>query len=252
MSDILILRFDAPLVSFGGPAVDNYRVVQAWPAASMVTGLVGNALGYDHREFERLQRLQQRLRYVVRCDRPGSALQDYQTVNLGDTEMLPANAGWTTWGRVEERGGSGDNKTGTHIRYRDYRADSIHTLALTLDPAAEHPTIDDLERALMRPERPLFIGRKCCLPAGPILVRRLLASSLITALASEPRVTEARTNVEPSEPLSAWWPEGETHGPVEQQRAIAVSDERDWSNQVHCGNRLLHHGLVRSPEVSDG
>jgi len=79
----IVLRFDAPLVSFGAPAVDQNGVVQPFPALSMLTGLIANALGWEHRESDKLDALQERLRYAARTDRRGEALLDYQTVDLG-------------------------------------------------------------------------------------------------------------------------------------------------------------------------
>jgi len=37
--DILLLRFDAPLMSFGGPIVDNHGIIQTYPALSMLMRL---------------------------------------------------------------------------------------------------------------------------------------------------------------------------------------------------------------------
>ena len=45
MVDALLLRLDAPLMSFGAPMVDSNGVIQEFPALSMLTGLLGNALG---------------------------------------------------------------------------------------------------------------------------------------------------------------------------------------------------------------
>lgn len=128
MHDILLLRFDAPLMSFGAPAVDNRRVIQEMPALSQVVGLLGNALGYDHADGDALSRLQTRLRLGSRADRPGEALVDYQTVDLGQDFL--SEPGWTTRGKPEVRGG-GFSK-GTHIRYRHFWAD-----AATLTDLAE-------------------------------------------------------------------------------------------------------------------
>jgi len=169
--DILLLRFDAPLMSFGGPIVDNHGIIQTYPALSMICGLLANALGYDHYEFADLQRLQERLQYACRQDRPGTRLRDYQTVDLGQ-EFMSDDLAWTTWGSLERRKG-GTASSGTQIRYRDYWADAMYTVALTLDPLDESPTIDDLEQALRTPERPLFIGRKPCLPAERLLLGRV-------------------------------------------------------------------------------
>ena len=42
----MILALEAPLMAFGGETVDNYGVVRSFPAASMLTGLLANALGW--------------------------------------------------------------------------------------------------------------------------------------------------------------------------------------------------------------
>ena len=52
----LILRLEAPLMAFGGETIDNYGVIRRFPSASMLTGLLANALGLrrtqaqDHQE----------------------------------------------------------------------------------------------------------------------------------------------------------------------------------------------------------
>ncbi|MEZ4471472.1 MAG: type I-E CRISPR-associated protein Cas5/CasD [bacterium] len=169
---LALLTLDAPLMSFGAPIIDNLGVVQAWPAASMLVGLLANALGYDRRDWAAHRRLQTRLRYAARRDVAGRPVQDYQTVDLGQPHMKAADVGWTTWGRIEKRGGAAANAVGTHIRKRDHHAGAVYTVALALDPADESPTLAEVAAALRRPARPLFLGRKPCLPAGPVLRRR--------------------------------------------------------------------------------
>lgn len=241
----ILLRFDAPLVSFGGPAVDHNRVVQPYPALSMLTGLIANALGWDHRDYERLNGLQERLRYAARIDRSGAALVDYQTVDLGQDWMLARKAGWTTRGRIAERGGDPRNATGTHQRLCHYRADSIHTLASVL-VGEQDPTIEDIVSALREPARPLFIGRKCCLPAGPILVGVVETDSLVSALATTPRARRANEGR-----LQAWWWEGDdSRAASGESRVFPTSDERDWLGGVHVGRRLMREGHVDPPEPS--
>jgi CRISPR-associated Cas5-like protein len=82
MIDALILRLDAPLISFGGVMIDQNGVSRQYPARSMLTGLIANALGYDHRDADLLEALQSRIHQGVRCDVPGELLHDYQTVDL--------------------------------------------------------------------------------------------------------------------------------------------------------------------------
>jgi CRISPR system Cascade subunit CasD len=159
--DCLILRFDAPLMSFGAVVVDQINPVWRFPGRSMLAGLLGNALGWDHRDVDRLQHLQERLRFAARWDAEPVPFTDYQTVELGQPFMV--DTGWTTRGRREDRKG-GSAATGTHQRWRDFWANGVATVAIALD-GEDSPTLDDLERALQRPARPLFIGRKPCLPA---------------------------------------------------------------------------------------
>ena len=226
--EVLLLRLEAPLMAFGGPIVDNYGVIQSFPAISMLTGLLGNALGWEHREGAALNRLQSQIRFAARLDRPGERVIDYQTVDLGQNFMV--DTGWTTWGHQEVRGGG--SSTGTHIRYRHYRADACATVALTLNSEEAELTVATLEQALMIPARPLFIGRKTCLPALPILQDKVETQSVIEALRTFPAIYEKR--------VQAQWPADEEEPSL--SRLMVLTDERDWINQVHSGERLVRQG----------
>lgn len=251
MTEVLLLRLDAPLMSFGTTAVDQFGVVQGFPALSMLTGLLANALGFERKHPDKLQRLQERIRYAVRCDRTGQIIRDFHTVDLGQEHLDADRVGWTTWGQRDLRKGGEDAKRGTHIRFRDYQSDSVFTVAITLDPADESPTLDEVADAIEAPARPLFIGRKCCLPSGPILAGRGSYPNPLAALAAWPRLPPPRGPK--SGPLSAWWTEGEAviEG-QEHSRLVPVTDERDWTNQIHVGRRLVRHGRVDPPEASHG
>ena len=235
--DCLLLHLRAPLMSFGAPIVDRRGVIQPYPAQSLLTGLLANALGVVHHEADRLERLQTRLRYAVREDRRGQQIQDYQTVDLGSPHMTYKDVAWTTHGAIEERKG-GSASTGTHIRERDYWADAGYTVALTLDPPDEAPTLGDLAEALQHPARPLFIGRKPCLPATPLYAGRSVAGTLHEALetASLPDWADARDT------YRAWWPADASH-----DRARPVTDRRDWTNQIHVGQRWIVQDTVDAP-----
>jgi CRISPR system Cascade subunit CasD len=242
MADFLILRFDAPMMSFGGVLVDRHGVTLEFPAASMLTGLIANALGYEHKEFDRLDRLQARLRFAVRCDRAGEPLVDYHTVDLGQDFMLE---GWTRWGAPESRAGGGAGE-GTHIRLRHYVADAVYTIALALDPADEPPTLDDVARAIAAPERPLFLGRKCCLPAAPLVAGRIDAPS-----ARDAAVKAGPLEGERGDRLAhLWWAEAD--GDSGKGERLFVSDRRDWANGIHVGRRVLRHEIVTLRGGRDG
>ncbi len=242
MAEILLLRLEGPLMSFGGPLVDQQGVTQRYPALSMLTGLLANALGYDHSEPEKTQKLQQRIRYAVRADLPGDALRDYQTVYLGQDHLV--DTGWTTRGTVDERG-KGEATSGTHIRYRDYWADASFTVSLMVEPG--DPSLDQIASAVQSPARPLFLGRKPCLPSVPVHLVRVEAPGVLAALRDAPRSRRAKSGEE----VPAWWPDEEPlpEGVARPVR-LPVTDSRDWRNQIHVGRRVICEGVLRLPEVA--
>lgn len=232
--DVLLLRFDAPLMSFGAVVVDQRHPLWRFPGSAMLAGLIGNALGWDHRDTDKLQALQDRLRFAARWDAEPELMTDYQTVDLGQDFLI--DTGWTTRGRREDRKG-GTAATGTHIRYRDYWANGVATIALALDGEGA-PSLDDLEQALRRPARPLFIGRKPCLPAAPLLLARRQASGVKAALAAEP-LAAIGPRRRPQR-VEALWPLDEGGGVHVDERY----DQRDWANNIHRGSRRYAVGLI--------
>jgi len=233
-------------MSFGAPIVDRHGKIQPYPALSMMAGMLGNALGYDHSNFQKLQQLQERLQYAVRQDRAGQKIKDYQTVDLSQDFMRDDNA-WTTQGWVDKRKGGPASK-GTHIRLRDYWADTIHTVALTLQPVNEAPTIDDIRDALQYPERPLFIGRKTCLPAVPLLIGRMEAENLVEAL----QKVSLADNADKRNTYPAWWPVDKNQNHPRANIEKPVTDRRDWANQIHVGERWIAKGeiLIETDEAT--
>ncbi len=232
MARHLILRLASPLIAFGGETIDNYGVIRDFPALSMVTGLLANALGWDRGDDVAHNQLQQRLRLGTAVGREGLRMTDFQTAELG-----AADKGWTTWGEPEERRGGAGSYSAPHLRWRDYHADLIAWVALRLEDAADPPTLDDIAQALDRPQRPLFIGRKPCLPTGRLVAGWVEADGLLAALQAVAQQNGAR---QPG--LRAQWPEGE--GELPQSRALDVCDERNWTSGMHGGWRPVREGMV--------
>lgn len=236
MVEALELRLEAPIMSFGGPRVDARGPTSAMPQASMICGLVANALGWRHGDFDRLQALQERVLIAAREDRRGEPLVDYQTVDLGQSFMR--DTGWTTWGSREDRRG-GSASTGTHIRHRHYWADAAYLVLLVLREGSG-PSLDEVGSALSRPARPLFIGRKACLPSRRIVESFWRGGSLAEGVRSVPRCRRADPG-----PLRAWWPDD--GGGARGRRRVAVNDHRDWTLGFHTGERLVWEDVVDPP-----
>lgn len=231
MARHLLIRLSSPLIAFGGETIDNFGVIRDFPALSMVTGLIANALGWDRGDDVLHNRLQERLRVGTRLEAQGSRLTDFQTAQLGANDKA-----WTTWGTVEERRGGVASYESPHLRYRDYHADLTALVALRLDPADESPTLEEIAQAMDRPQRPLFIGRKPCLPVGRLVAGWIDADTVLQALQLAPLASG-------QDGLRAQWPDGE--GQLPGDRLVDVCDERNWTSGVHGGWRPVREGLIR-------
>lgn len=156
-------------------------------------------------------------------------MTDFQTAQLGASDK-----GWTTWGSPEERRGGAGSYTSPHLRYRDYHADMEAWVALRLEPAGGAPTLDAVALALDKPARPLFIGRKPCLPAGRLLAGEVHAASVAEALQSWASASGHGGRGQ--------WPDGE--GFMAGDRVLDVCDERNWTSGMHGGWRPVREGVI--------
>ncbi len=223
----LRLNLEAPLSAFGGVVVDGLGVTRDQPALSAITGLLANALGYDRTETGRLAALQSRL-LLASAHRAGdgSRLTDFQTAKLAKNDR-----GWTRWG-VEGREGGADTYDSPALMHRDYLADRSTICVVGLRDDGD-PDLDALAAALDRPERPLFIGRKSCLPAGSINGGLLEAENAMAALrACVPGGGDWRVSL----------PVGQ--GAPNQSREVRLADLRDWTAGFHSGDRAVIEGKI--------
>ncbi len=137
-----------PLQSWGGPGAGIYeRRTESMPSMSGVIGMIANALG--RKRTEPIDDLAQGAHLAVRADRPGSPMEDYHTL------------------------GNVLNAEGKLLRHsvptrRWYLQDAAF-LAVFTPPADGMPATDVLE-ALRSPARPLYLGRRSCVPAERVPV----------------------------------------------------------------------------------
>lgn len=231
----LILNLEAPLMAFGGETIDNHGVIRWFPSTSMLTGLLANALGWRRVERQRHQDFQDRLVFAARIDREppqGLFLRDFQTAQLAKNDR-----GWTTRGAPESR--AGGTYVTPHLRYRDYLADARVTAAVRLQPGGA-PDIDDIAAALHEPARPLFIGRKPCLPSGRILAGILEADSALATLLAHP-ISLPDINIQH---VRALWPAGDPETSIQTAREYMLTDQRNWMSGLHGGGRLVREGRI--------
>ncbi|WP_019517439.1 type I-E CRISPR-associated protein Cas5/CasD [Sphingomonas sp. Mn802worker] len=254
----LLIDLDAPLMSFGGNMVDAYGVVRDFPAKSMIAGLFANALGWERFHVDAHALLQARLTIGAARIAEGQRVQDFQTAKLE-----AGDRGWTTRGRIEGRAGGADTYKSPHIRYRDMDADARVLVACRLASADDNgstaghdtpdldvPDLAALARALTRPERPLFIGRKPFVPSRPLLLGIVDAETIPDAL------TQGLALIADSDrrdSVRAQWPYGELTGDAltaataARAQEDALTDERHWPSGMHAGLRRVIHGRLDWP-----
>ena len=229
------LRLHAPLAAFGGEAIDAHGVIRDSPAQSMLTGLLANALGWTRAMRAEHQALQDRIVFGASWEHetaPGR-LTDYQTAHLYKDDQA-----WTTRGVPAGRFGGAGTYAGSHQRRRDYHVDLRLSVVLRLRPDDAPPTLETLSEVLMRPARPLFIGRRTCLPSAPIFGGWIQAPDVRAALSGIAPVGATG--------LRAFWPASEgSEGAV---RIMDVTDERNFLTGLHGGARRVCEGRLSASE----
>jgi CRISPR system Cascade subunit CasD len=155
----LLLRFKAPMMSWGYHSRFTIRDSATEPTKSAVIGLLCAALGRP-REMGVSDLVA--LRMGVRIDREGVLLKDYHTI------------------QDAVRSSGKPNQDGV-ISIRYYVADGDYLVGLE----GERETLVVFEAALRQPVWPLYFGRKSFVPSRPVLAG-LRDTDLLEALRSEP------------------------------------------------------------------
>lgn len=226
------LRLHAPLAAFGGETIDAHGVIRNFPAQSMLTGMLANALGWSRAMRAEHQVLQDRIVFGAVWERDVglSRMVDYQTAQLGKNDRA-----WTTRGVPAGRAGGAATYVGAHQRWREYHSDLRMAVALRLEPAGADPTLDTLAGALDRPARPLFVGRKSCLPSARIF------GGWVNDAPNARAALQAVVGPGDAD-LLAFWPE--TEGTTGAKRTTVMTDERNWLSGLHGGGRSICEGSI--------
>lgn len=154
----LALLLDGPLQSWGHASRFERRTTALHPTRSGVLGLIAAAVGIDKHapdEPAQLKRFEMSRVTTIKLDRldtrknqlPIQRLEDYHTV----TGIRRAS------GKVDD--------DATVQTYRHYLLDARFGVLLE-GPAA---LLEEIAAALRNPKWGIWLGRKCCLPATPVL-----------------------------------------------------------------------------------
>lgn len=135
----LLLRFSAPLQSWGADSIYDRRDTDNLPTKSGVIGILAAALG--RKRDEALDDLSE-LKFGVRVDLPGTKSEDFQITNMGA-------------------------KLNANLSKRAYLSDAVFLAGLACEDIA---FLQTLENALKHPKYALFLGRKSCPPTQPFVL----------------------------------------------------------------------------------
>jgi len=164
-------------MSLAGARIDGYAQQMPIPSTTMVSGMLGAALGY-RRGDERLETLADNLAYGVVVHRAGTPLIDYQTADL--TRVGAKAVGVDAGGRIRtvEREGSAVAVRGTTQQWRPLLADADMSVVAAVDGIES----SDLLQALREPVFPLYLGRVSCPPSGRVGEGTVASADLDAAL----------------------------------------------------------------------
>jgi CRISPR system Cascade subunit CasD len=173
MTDYLLLRLYGPLASWGEIAVGESRHSAVHPSRSALLGLLGAALGIERDDDVGQQALVQGYRFGIKLECLGSPLRDYHTVQVG---VPPRKFQFRS--RRQELAA---DKVDTILSAREYRCDSLALVAVEALPGAP-ADLTRLVEVLRRPHFPLYLGRKSCPLALPLMPQCVTSASLREAL----------------------------------------------------------------------
>ncbi|HMV69100.1 MAG TPA: type I-E CRISPR-associated protein Cas5/CasD, partial [Myxococcota bacterium] len=97
----------------------------------------------------------------------------------------------------------------------------------------EGPTLDDIHDALVRPARPLFLGRKPCLPSRPLVPAGAQAWVEAATVGEAIRAASGPSRVDRPRSRRVWYP-----ADADGRHTLVRRDLRNWRSDTHEGSRL--------------
>lgn len=165
----LAFLLDGPMQSWGTSSRFQRRSTDAFPSKSGVLGLIAAAMGIDKHGADEPERLQplaalhfsvHRLPRLIRGEpAPVLRLRDYHTVGGGYDEDTDS------WARLSTPRKASGGPFGTVLTQRDYLTDAVFVVVLK----GPRPLLGEIAACLADPVWGVWLGRKCCVPAVPLL-----------------------------------------------------------------------------------
>lgn len=166
MAESLYLRLAGPLQSWAGPRVTGNVVrTEARPTRSGLEGLLAAAMGWRRGEWEEWIR---DTSISVRSDRLGNRVDEFQTINPRDEDLEYQERAYLLmtgrrWSKRANFTPDGQNKTS--IVNRTYIADAVFLVEVS-----DGTRLEQIKRALRKPQFTSYLGRKAFAPTFPFFL----------------------------------------------------------------------------------
>lgn len=251
MSDYLIFRLYAPLVSWGDTAVGGTRPSADHPTRSAVIGLVAGALGLRRDDDDAQRALDNALGLAVYAWSTGRLLRDYHTI-----ETPHQRKGEVYRTRGDELRAT---QTGVVLSQRDYRCDALFDIGLWSTSDAPRYSLATIGDALRRPVFVPYLGRKSCPPALPMNPRLLAADNCLeafrrtqagggAAVEHDQQVIDAVCTWTGSPHRAALYWEGAADQPIQATQTVSRRDRPLSRKRWQFTSREEHFALLPEEE----
>lgn len=148
MAELIMLRLDGILQSWGEDAKWDTRPTATMPTKSGIVGMIACAMGLE-RGNAAIKELAQKIAVGVRADRSGSILPEFQTVQ----------------GMPYIRTAEGKKRSvNTIVSKRQYLQDASFLVVIETNANL----VREIEHAFAQPVWPVYLGRKSCIPSRPV------------------------------------------------------------------------------------
>ena len=253
--DYLVFQLQAPLSSWGEPAVGEFRGTAEHPSQSALVGLLGAALGILRDDEPAHAALRDGYGFAVGLQSGGSLLRDFHTAQAPPRSALKGRPQAT---RREELAVPKADLS-TILSTRDYRQNAASVVAVQV--RVSHPPpyeLPALAQALREPHFTLCLGRKSCPPAAPLWPQVIAAESAAAAFARYAQMHEAarregadkrgRLPLEALLPLTRIAFDDHVRAGVAHDISIRRNDRLIRRKGWQFGDRAEHIALI-TPEV---
>lgn len=150
MPEMILLRLEGIMQSWGENAKWETRTTSDFPTKSGIVGLIACSLGLK-RNDPKIQQLSDSIILGIRADRKGKRMRDYQTIQ-GMPFLFTAKG--------EKRAGNN-----TLLSNRYYLNDASFMVVIQ---CADDKLRNEMIHGLLHPKWTVYLGRKACIPSKPV------------------------------------------------------------------------------------